>query len=271
MSPSSHPVFTRLRGLAQAGPIVVAHRGDSRHCPENTLAAFRAAADAGVAMQEFDVRCTRDGVLVCLHDASLDRTTDSAAALGPGALVAQATWPELQRLDAGGWHSRDWRGERIPRLHDALAVMRDRCVPMIEHKAGTPADYVAVLRQQAMAGQCIVQSFDWEFVRAAGQLAPELALAVLGPTPANPRLDATVITTAKALGAGLVHWHARELSGDSVAAAHAAGLLVCSYTTDDDLAWSGGAALGFDAMCTNDPRPRLAGTSGRQAPNGPER
>jgi peptide chain release factor 2 len=73
-----HPIFDRLHRLAASGPCVVAHRGDSRNHPENTLAAFRAAARLGVPMQEFDVRQLRDGTLVCVHDASFDRTTDAS-------------------------------------------------------------------------------------------------------------------------------------------------------------------------------------------------
>jgi glycerophosphoryl diester phosphodiesterase len=86
-----HPVFSRLRAAATASPIVVAHRGDSRNHPENTLAAFRAATALGVAMQEFDVQQNRDGELFFLHDVSLDRTTDAARVLGPGALLAQTS------------------------------------------------------------------------------------------------------------------------------------------------------------------------------------
>lgn len=256
MSPSSpSPAFVleRLRGELVHGPLVVAHRGDSRHCPENTLAAFRAARAAGAPVQEFDVQRTRDGVLVCIHDADLDRTTDAATVLGPGALVGQTTSAELQRLDAGSWHSPQHRGERIPRLADALTTMLPACVPMIEHKSGSAAEYVAVLRQLDVLDQCILQSFDWQFVAAARALAPTLALALLGPVRAAEPLATAALAAASACGAGMVHWHAASWTSATIAAAHAANLWVCSYTTDDELGWAGGAALGIDAMCTNDP------------------
>jgi glycerophosphoryl diester phosphodiesterase len=260
MSQSNQPrafVLDRLRGELVDGPIVVAHRGDSRHCPENTLAAFRAARAAGVAMQEFDVQRTRDGVLVCLHDADLDRTTDAATVLGPGALVGQTTWAELQRLDAGSWHSPQHRGERIPRLADALPAMLPACVPVIEQKSGSAADYVAELQRLGVLEHCILQSFDWQFVAAARALAPSLALALLGPLRASEPLATSALTAAHDCGAGMVHWHAASLTSRAIAAAHAANLWVCSYTTDDELGWAGGAALGIDAMCTNDPVPML--------------
>ena len=250
-------LFARLRALAATGPLVVAHRGDSRNHPENTLAAFRAAAQLGVAMQEFDVQSTRDGELVCLHDAGLDRTTDAARRLGPGALLAQTNWDAVQQLDAGSWHSARHAGERVPRLREALAAMLPHGVPLIEHKAGRPEQYAQFLAAPELHGACILQSFDWEFVAAMQIALPQLPLAVLGPNRRWPHPDDNAIAAALATGAGMLHWHANELTSAAVERAHRAGLLVCTYTTDDELGWAGGRALGFDAMCTNDPTAML--------------
>lgn len=253
-----HPVFARLRAAAAAGPIVVAHRGDSSNHPENTLAAFRAATALGVAMQEFDVQQNRDGELFCLHDASLDRTTDGARVLGPGALLAQTSTAVLAQLDAGGWKGAAHCGERVPTLAAALAAMPAPCVAMIEHKAGDAAAFVAAVRAAGRAESCLLQSFDWTFVAAVRQLAPELATAILGPTPQHAVVDGAVVKTANELGAGMVHWDAHALDQHGVQTARQGGLLVCSYTTDDELGWCGGTALGFDAMCTNVPALMLA-------------
>lgn len=251
--PEAPSPFVRLREAAAAGPVVVAHRGDSEHEAENTLAAFAAARALGVVMQEFDVQPTRDGVWVCLHDATLDRTTDAAQRLGPGALLAQTTSAELAALDASAWHGRGRGGERIPTLRAALEVMLPACIPMIEHKAGAPHALVATLRAARVERQCIVQSFDWDFVAAVHALAPEIALAVLGPNERHAHPDAAAVAAARALGAGMLHWQDRALGRADVTRAHGAGLLVCSYTTDDALGWSGGRAIGIDAMCTNRP------------------
>jgi glycerophosphoryl diester phosphodiesterase len=251
-APTNAP-FERIRQQLVDGPVVVAHRGDSSSHAENTLAAFAAARQQGVPMQEFDVRATRDRVLCCLHDATFDRTTDAARILGPGALIAQTTWTETQRLDAGSWHGEHDRGQRVPTLAQALSTMLPDCIPLIEHKAGEVSDYVALLRQTATVDQCILQSFDWAFVGDAHAALPSLALAVLGPTTAFPQPDDDAIAAAKRIGAGMMHWSDRELTHEHIARVHAAGLLVCTYTTDHEVGWVGGAALGFDAMCTNRP------------------
>jgi len=255
--PASHPVFDAVRRLAQDAPVVVAHRGDSARFAENTLPAFRSAVELGVTMQEFDVRCTRDGELVCIHDASCDRTSNAAQVLGPGALVAQSTLAELQRLDVGSWRG-STAPARIPTLAEALTTMLPATIPLIEHKAGDAAIYLSHLRRLGALQSAILQSFDWGFVEAAHRLAPTLATAVLGPSDSVPRPDDAALARAIGLGAGMIHWHDRELSGDDVARIHAAGLLLCTYTTDDEAGLRGGAAMGFDAMCTNVPASMLA-------------
>ena len=240
------------------GPVVVAHRGDSSRFPENTLSAFRAARDLGVAMQEFDIRATRDDVLVCIHDETFDRTSDAARTLGPGALVAQVTHAEASRLDAGAWRGAAHAGQKIPTLAAVLAVLLPGSIPLIEHKAGDPDCYVEVLRRHDALRHSILQSFEWDFVAAAGKLAPSLALAVLGPTLRFPEPDAAAIAAALELGAGMIHWHDSALRSTHVERIHAAGLLLCTYTTDSEIGWRGGAAFGIDAMCTNDPGGMLA-------------
>src|SRR5262245_1868997 len=95
---------------------IVAHRGLAQETPENTLASFRACLDTRVGF-EFDVRRTRDGHLVCLHDETLERTTD-----GRGK-VADLTLDEVQRLDAGRWFSPDFAGERVPTITDVLGLV----------------------------------------------------------------------------------------------------------------------------------------------------
>lgn len=97
-------------------PHVVGHRGLIRQAPENTLGAFRACLALRVGF-ELDVRRTRDGVLVCVHDESVDRTTD-----GQGN-VQDLSLDELRSLDAGRWFSAEFSGERVPTLDEVCSLL----------------------------------------------------------------------------------------------------------------------------------------------------
>jgi glycerophosphoryl diester phosphodiesterase len=98
--------------------IIIAHRGLDETFPENTLIAFRAALERGMAI-EIDVRGTRDEELVVMHDDTVDRTTDGSGA------VANMSLAELKRLDAGSWWGSEFAGERVPTLDETLDVVRD--------------------------------------------------------------------------------------------------------------------------------------------------
>jgi glycerophosphoryl diester phosphodiesterase len=97
-------------------PRVIGHRGAAAAAPENTLASLRKAKELGASWVEFDVKLTRDGVPVLIHDERLGRTTDGAGR------VAATPFAALRRLDAGGWFSPAFRGERVPTLDEALAL-----------------------------------------------------------------------------------------------------------------------------------------------------
>lgn len=255
-----HPLSQRLRAAAGDGVAVVAHRGESRNHPENTLAAFVAAVRLGVPMVEFDVRSTADDVLVCVHDETLDRTTDASRILGPGALVARLRSAELAPVRASG--------QPVPTLEQALACMLPHTIPMIEHKAGTPAQYVSLLQRLGCADRVVLQAFDWDFVAAVAALLPGGCRAVLGPTAAHPHMDRAARAHAADLGASILHWHAPSVRAADVREALADGFVLCTYTSDTDIELMGGAALGVHAMCTNDPghaqQLRAAGLLGRQ-------
>src|SRR5262245_58193751 len=106
--------------------LILAHRGASGYAPENTRAAFELARTMGAGGVETDVRLRADGILVLVHDARVDRTTD-----GHGA-VAELTWAELSALDAGSWLDARWSGERIVRLASFL----DWAFPLDESPLG---------------------------------------------------------------------------------------------------------------------------------------
>jgi glycerophosphoryl diester phosphodiesterase len=107
-------------------PIILAHRGASLYAPENTLAAFELAIEQGADGIELDTKLTADGHVVVIHDATVDRTTD-----GHGR-VKDLTLEELRRLDAGGFFSEKFKGERIPTVEEVFEKAGKRIFINIE-------------------------------------------------------------------------------------------------------------------------------------------
>ena len=98
---------------------VAAHRGWSQNYPENTMLAFRKALELDVDQLETDVRITRDGKLVLIHDATVDRTTNGSGK------VCDMTLEELQALDAGSWKDPSFAGEKIPEFTDLMELVKN--------------------------------------------------------------------------------------------------------------------------------------------------
>lgn len=243
-------LIVRLRQLASTAPMVVAHRGNSGAFPENTLPAFASAIEAGAAMIEFDVRETRDGVVVCIHDATLDRTTDVTTSTGQVDVEVEACdAATLATLDAGRWKGEHHAGARVPSLATALELMRGRVVPMIEHKAGRPETLVALLQRLDLVDHVLVQSFDWDLVARVGALEPRLTLGALG----EGALTAPRYADLPRTDASLVHWDVHDLRAEDVERLRRDGYTTCVYTANSDVELAGAAALGVDAITTNHP------------------
>jgi glycerophosphoryl diester phosphodiesterase len=115
-------LLTACVAAGEPEPRVVGHRGLMPFAPENTLAGYRACLALRVGF-EFDVRRSKDGELICLHDATVDRTTD-----GRGRLDAM-TRIEVARLDAGSWYAPAFRGERVPTIAQILALVASDAQP----------------------------------------------------------------------------------------------------------------------------------------------
>jgi glycerophosphoryl diester phosphodiesterase len=162
--------------LALDRPAVIAHRGGSALRPENTLAAFDHARELGVAAIECDVQLSRDGELMVIHDATLDRTT---CATGP---VAERTASELARVDAGFHFGQDagypYRGcgYGVPSLQDVLA--RYPGMPFIIEIKGESLEAaeraVSLVRSMDRADRVIIGGFSHRVLTAVRHSAPEL-------------------------------------------------------------------------------------------------
>lgn len=102
-----------------ADTVICAHRGLDDKYPENTLPAFEAALDLGMAV-EFDIAMTLDKELVVIHDDTVDRTTDGSGRVG------QMTLEQVRELDAGSWKGKEFAGEKVPMLGETLALIADK-------------------------------------------------------------------------------------------------------------------------------------------------
>lgn len=141
---------TLVSAVEPVRPILIAHRGEHRRHPENTLSAIQGAIDAGADYVEMDVRRSRDGVHLLMHDATLDRTTD-----GKGR-VADMDWSELSRRTVRTSGSTNGPTDRIPRLEEALKATRGRIRIYLDFKAGDVAQVARMLREEGVADAVVV-------------------------------------------------------------------------------------------------------------------
>jgi glycerophosphoryl diester phosphodiesterase len=238
--------------VAQPGPLVIAHRGDSIHAPENTLPAFESAVKLKADLVELDYYHSKEGVPVVIHDNFLDRTTDAEAVFGKAKMLVEETGlADLQKLDAGAWFDPKFKGTRLPTLAESLNLIQAGSVTLIERKKGDAATCVKLLREKKLAQQVVVQSFDWKYVRECHDLEPTLVLAALGggkDAITDARLDA-----AAATGARVIAWDHNKLTKSEIAAIHARGLKAWAYTVDDSNRAKELIAAGIDGIITNTP------------------
>ena len=239
-----------LRTRSRESVLVVAHRGDSGEYPENTLAAMESAAHMGVDLVEFDVYQSSDGELFCIHDQTIDRTTDGVDRLARQQVLASSlTLKELKQLDAGSWKSLRFKGEQIPTLDEALDQIGDRSIALIEVKHGEAKRLSKLLRRRRQVDRVVVQSFDWDYLRQLRQLEPELTLGALG----SKTMTLEQLDQVRKLEAEIVHWNAWDLKVEDLRVLHKQELLVLVYTLDSDLEMAGAAHLGIGGVTTNQP------------------
>lgn len=198
--------------------LIGAHRGAMCHAPENTLAAFEKAMELGTYRIELDVHGTRDGHIIVMHDATVDRTTDGSGS------VAEMTLARLQELEAG-------ETERVPLFSEVLAAVRGRCKLLVEIKAeGIAHDVVKVIAAAEMVDECTISSFDEEALRHVQALSPRVATGYFLTDAA--RFDAE--EAVRALGVSMVIVPpGSATTGERVAAAKRCGLHVRCGLRDD--------------------------------------
>jgi len=245
---------------ATAPKILVAHRGASAYAPEHTLDSYQLALKQGADFVEQDLQITRDGVLVCLHDLTLERTTNvkeifptrSREELVAGIparrwYVSDFTLRQIKRLDAGSWFDVRFKGAQVPTFQEAIDLVRGKAglypetkAPEVYSQRGFDMERLVldVLRKNrldklsaARHTPVIIQSFSPESLRRlSGTLRTKLPLVLLVGDEARARwLTAAGLAESKQFASGI--GPAKALVDKSlVMQAHALGLSVTPYT-----------------------------------------
>lgn len=249
----------------QADPLIIGHRGASASAPENTMAAFQKAIEAGADGIEFDVRLSRDAVPVVIHDDTLRRTASRPER------VADLPADELRTVNVGSWFSTArgftndcYRAETIPTLekllndfssNNALLYLELKCEPRDVSKLA--AVTCNLLADNPARHRVIVECFDLSAIEEVKRLDPHIKTAALfEPNLRNPGSllsGRRLVERAKTAGADQMALHYRLAHRKTVEAARESGLNVVVWTVDDPIWLTRARDYGIDALITNDP------------------
>lgn len=157
-------------------PKIVAHRGDSEHFPENTLAAFESAVKKGADIIELDVHQTKDKQIVVHHDFYLDRHTDGQGFIGNNTLI------ELKQLDAGSWHNSKHKGEKIPTLNEVFEIGKGNIRFEIEIKTPTKSfarSVIKLIEDNSLAQEVEITCQHRLLISPIKKFNPEIAIGLI--------------------------------------------------------------------------------------------
>lgn len=250
-------------------PSIIAHRGASAFAPENTLAAFRKAFEAGADGLEFDVRLAKDGVPVVVHDAHLKRVA------GKNLLVSELASAELRNTDVGSWFNRKnprraderFSRETVPTLelffdflgdYAGLLYLELKCegaetLPLVEAVA-------KIVNRSKLLSRIVVKSFDLEAVSLARSRMPEVRAAALFEPKFSTIFARPIrlIELAQAAGADELSLHYSMAKPRIVREAARRNLPTIVWTNDRPAWVERAARIGVAAIITNDPAKMLA-------------
>ena len=277
---------------AQARKQLIAHRGASGYAPEHTEAAYRLAIDQKADFVEPDLAVTKDNILICLHDDTLERTTNIAEVFpdrqsphvpsrqpGKHWLANDFTLAEIKRLDAGRWFNPKFGGQKILSFDEMIALVRGKAgiypelkSPPLYTARGVDMEkiFVETIKKNGLDTAAsletmpvIIQSFDWDTVRRTSVDLPSIPRVFLTSRDddvTEPRLRELATFATGIAPEKIVIARHPEL----VKTAHALGLTVTSWTfraDDEKMAFPSVRdemshflyTLGIDALFTNNP------------------
>jgi len=237
---TERPAFTLPH---KAKPYLMAHRGNRVACPENTLAAFRQALADGADIIETDLHLTADQVFVCIHDATVDRTTN-----GTGA-VADMTLTELKALSAACGRP-EFEAERLPTLTELVAILPADVALGLELKTDrflepeVCTSLLAELDRTRVRNRTVALSFSLPRLQAVQAVAPDIPIGWITLTRVLPLRDAHFLGPL---------WPLLVLNPLYVWLAHRRGQVVCPLDPTPDKRLRLYRWLGCDAVLSDDP------------------
>jgi glycerophosphoryl diester phosphodiesterase len=239
-------------------PLIIGHRGASAIAPENTIAAFRMALDVGADGIEFDVRLTRDGIPVVIHDDNLERTGSVPRR------VAALSLTQLKDVDVGSWfHPTSFAGERVPTLEEVFELFESTQALLYLEMKCDPAerDRLAMaccesLRASSLKDRVVIECFDLLGIYAVKNIDADIKTAALFEPRLTPRslpFGGRIADQALRVNADEVALHHRLATKRVIDTARRLGLKVVVWTVDDEAWIRRAASHGITALITNDP------------------
>lgn len=232
----------------------MAHRGDYHNAPDNTIPSLKMAIATGVDSCEFDVRRTKDGVLVLSHDATFAHASKGACTRA----VSDMTFEETQTVDVGAYKGEAWKGTKCPTLEETLLLFKGSgCIPVIEIKQpGTEEDIAAMLKKHDMVKECAIVSFDHESIRKMWTLCPGIYAYRNGGDRKGMSDEEYVqwfIDSQKDCPYKVANPHVGNMDPNTVKLLKKAGFTVSTWIVDAPEKLNEFLDAGIDTMTTNRP------------------
>jgi len=258
----------------------IGHKGASGYAPEHTIPSYDLALEQGADYIEIDLQMTKDGVLVAMHDDTLDRTADAPEGVpkrfcsGP---VIKRTLEQIKQCDVGSWFSPDYAGEQIPTLEEIfqrygtsvnyyIETKNPEVTPGMEEELLSLMAKYHLIEPAEKNWQVLIQSFSAESLMTIHEMNSELPLIQLfSSTETSQTIQAQldlVSTYAVGIGPSMT-----DVDAALVEAAHALCLDVHPYTVNEKADMQALIDLGVDGMFTNFPD-RLEKLLGKSAAEG---
>lgn len=230
-------------------PLLMAHRGAPVHAPENTFASFQLAIDSGADIMETDLWFTKDGVIVCHHDDTLDRVTDGSGAI-PEMTLNEIKTVRVKRSYCGQFDEAKYPDEHIPTLQELLDFTPEDIGLALELKdpafaePGRAAQLIDMIRPRIDMGTVMLLSFDTNLLWAARKFEPSVWIGEVSMFNPNPTFEGNGVGTT---------YQAMKSNPDYMKIARQHNLWVCPVDPQPEERLSWYLEIDVDAVLTDHP------------------